>query len=91
MGTRINHVAIVSDAYAMAQQFYQAVFGFRPPSVQKNFTAATVGDGYVGININPRRPARPAEVGSWETSARLFAYWVVSWATEGMIVRRAAA
>ena len=60
MGTRINHVAIVSDAYAMAQQFYQAVFGFRPPSVQKNFTAATVGDGYVGININPRRPARPA-------------------------------
>lgn len=60
MGTKINHVAIVSDAYAMAQQFYQAVFGFKPPSVQKNFTAATVGDGYVGININPRRPARPA-------------------------------
>jgi catechol 2,3-dioxygenase-like lactoylglutathione lyase family enzyme len=60
MGTRINHVAIVSDAYAMAQQFYQAAFGFRVPSVQKNFNAATVGDGYVGININPRRPARPA-------------------------------
>ncbi|MDX1485517.1 MAG: VOC family protein [Alphaproteobacteria bacterium] len=60
MGTKINHVAIVSDAYAMAQQFYQAVFGFKPPSVQKNFTAATVGDGYVGININPRRPVRPA-------------------------------
>lgn len=60
MGTKINHVAIVSDAYAMAQQFYQAVFGFKAPSVQKNFTAATVGDGYVGININPRRPARPA-------------------------------
>lgn len=60
MGTKINHVAIVSDTYAMAQQFYQAVFGFKAPSVQKNFTAATVGDGYVGININPRRPARPA-------------------------------
>lgn len=60
MGTKINHVAIVSDAYAMAQQFYQAMFGFKAPSVQKNFTAATVGDGYVGININPRRPARPA-------------------------------
>ncbi len=60
MGTKINHVAIVSDAYAMAQQFYQAIFGFKAPSVQKNFTAATVGDGYVGININPRRPARPA-------------------------------
>lgn len=60
MGTRINHVAIVSDAYAMVQQFYQAVFGFRAPSAQRNFNAATVGDGYVGININPRRPARPA-------------------------------
>jgi len=59
MGTKINHVAIVSDAYAMAQQFYMAMFGFKAPAVQKNFTAATVGDGYVGININPRRPARP--------------------------------
>ena len=29
MGTKINHVAIVSDAYAMAQQFYQAVFSFK--------------------------------------------------------------
>jgi catechol 2,3-dioxygenase-like lactoylglutathione lyase family enzyme len=60
MGTRLNHVAIVSEQYAMAAQFYQAVFGFLPPSKQSNFTATTVGDGYVGININPRRPSRPA-------------------------------
>jgi len=79
MGTKINLVGIVSDTYAMAQQFYQAVFGFKVPSYQIPFPArlcrkklgiegafATVGDGYLGININPRRldnstsPARPA-------------------------------
>jgi catechol 2,3-dioxygenase-like lactoylglutathione lyase family enzyme len=60
MGTKINHVAIVSDRYAMVAQFYQAFFGFRSPSEQRNFNSATIGDGYVGININPRMPARPA-------------------------------
>jgi catechol 2,3-dioxygenase-like lactoylglutathione lyase family enzyme len=60
MSAKINHVAIVSDCFAMVSQFYQAVFGFSPPAKQKNFNAATVGDGYVGININPRRPSRPA-------------------------------
>jgi catechol 2,3-dioxygenase-like lactoylglutathione lyase family enzyme len=60
MGAKINHVAIVSDEYAMVAQFYQAVFGFQPPSSQRNFNSATVGDGYVGINLNPRRPNRPA-------------------------------
>ena len=59
MPTKINHVAIVSDRYAMVSQFYQAVFGFRSPTEQLNFNAATVGDGYVGININPRMPCRP--------------------------------
>ena len=60
MPAKLNHVAIVSDSFAMVSQFYQAVFGFSPPARQKNFNAATVGDGYVGININPRRPSRPA-------------------------------
>jgi catechol 2,3-dioxygenase-like lactoylglutathione lyase family enzyme len=60
MGTKINHVAIVSETYGNTAQFYQAVFGFRSPSQQRNFNSATVGDGYVGLNINPRRPARPA-------------------------------
>lgn len=59
MPTKINHVAIVSDRYAMVSQFYQGVFGFRSPTEQLNFNAATVGDGYVGININPRMPCRP--------------------------------
>lgn len=60
MATKLNHVAIVSEAYAMVSQFYQHVFGFRAPTRQTNFNAATVGDGYVGINVNPRRPGRPA-------------------------------
>jgi catechol 2,3-dioxygenase-like lactoylglutathione lyase family enzyme len=60
MSAKLNHIAIVSDTFAMVSQFYQAVFGFNPPAKQKNFNAATVGDGYVGININPRRPSRPA-------------------------------
>jgi catechol 2,3-dioxygenase-like lactoylglutathione lyase family enzyme len=60
LAARINHIAVVSDQYAMAAQFYQAAFGFDAPSRQRNFNSATVGDGYVGLNFNPRRPGRPA-------------------------------
>src|SRR3954462_13730390 len=60
MGTKINHVAIVSDNFAVVGKFYEALFGFKSPTTRKLFNAVTVGDGYVGININPRRPGRPA-------------------------------
>ena len=60
MGAKINHIAIVSEDYALAAQFYQAIFGFRAPTEQKIFNAVTIGDGYVGLNLNPRRPARNA-------------------------------
>lgn len=60
MPTKINHVAIVSEQFAMVSKFYEAVFGFKVPASRKLFSATTVGDGYVGININPRRPGRPA-------------------------------
>jgi catechol 2,3-dioxygenase-like lactoylglutathione lyase family enzyme len=60
MGAKINHIAIVSEDYAQAAQFYQSIFGFRAPAEQKIFNAVTVGDGYVGLNLNPRRPARNA-------------------------------
>lgn len=62
MATQINHVAIMSESFAMVANFYQAMFGFESPSKQTNFGALTVGDGYVGININPRRPGRPARL-----------------------------
>ncbi|MDB5794689.1 MAG: Glyoxalase/bleomycin resistance protein/dioxygenase [Noviherbaspirillum sp.] len=60
MATKINHVAIVSDCYAVVGKFYEALFGFKSPTSRKLFNAVTVGDGYVGININPRRPGRPS-------------------------------
>jgi catechol 2,3-dioxygenase-like lactoylglutathione lyase family enzyme len=61
MQPKINHMAIVCEgSYAMAAQFYQAVFGLQPPPKQTNFNSSTVGDGYVGLNLNPRRPNRAA-------------------------------
>jgi catechol 2,3-dioxygenase-like lactoylglutathione lyase family enzyme len=60
MGAKINHIAIVAENYAQVAQFYQFIFGFRAPPEQKVFNAVTIGDGYVGLNLNPRRPARNA-------------------------------
>jgi len=58
--SKINHVAIVSDNYAKSAQFYQAVFGMRTSEKTRPGRALTVGDGYVGLNINPRRAGRSA-------------------------------
>ncbi len=61
MFAKINHVAIVSDNYAQLSKFYEAVFGMQPPAKGgRPARAVTVGDGYVGLNINPRRAGRSA-------------------------------
>ena len=60
MFSKINHVAIVSDNYAQLAQFYEAVFGMRTSAKTRPGRAVTVGDGYVGLNINPRRAGRSA-------------------------------
>ena len=60
MFSKINHVAIVSDDYAKSALFYQAVFGMRTSEKTGPSRAQTVGDGYVGLNINPRRAGRHA-------------------------------
>jgi catechol 2,3-dioxygenase-like lactoylglutathione lyase family enzyme len=60
MFSKINHVAIVSDHYAQLAQFYEAVFGMRASAKTRAGRAVTVGDGYVGLNINPRRAGRSA-------------------------------
>jgi len=60
MFSKINHVAIVSENYAKSALFYQAVFGMRTSDKTRTARAQTVGDGYVGLNINPRRAGRPA-------------------------------
>src|SRR4051812_25857057 len=62
MPAKINHVAILSERYSAAARFYQAVFGLKAPSNDRIVNAITVGDGYVGININPRKPGRPARL-----------------------------
>jgi catechol 2,3-dioxygenase-like lactoylglutathione lyase family enzyme len=60
MFAKINHVAIVSDNYAQLAKFYEAVFGMTNSPLARASQAVTVGDGYVGLNINPRRAGRSA-------------------------------
>src|SRR5436305_302663 len=62
MFSKINHVAIVSENYALLEQFYRAVFGMRISEKTRPGRAVTVGDGYVGLNINPRRAGRAAGI-----------------------------
>src|SRR3954453_11545925 len=60
MFSKINHVAIVSEKYALLGKFYEAVFGMKAGGSKRPARAITVGDGYVGLNINPRKAGRPA-------------------------------
>src|SRR5438067_8582012 len=57
---RINHVAIVSEKYSLLAAFYQSLFGMTTAPKARTNRAITVGDGYVGLNINPRKAGRPA-------------------------------
>jgi catechol 2,3-dioxygenase-like lactoylglutathione lyase family enzyme len=59
MSSKINHVAIVSEKYPLLSKFYEALFGMTGSPKVKPHSALTVGDGYVGLNINPRKPGRP--------------------------------
>src|SRR5689334_16871376 len=58
MFVRINHVAICSDHYALNGRFYEALFGMRPSSKPRPARSVVLGDGYVGMNIIPRRDGR---------------------------------
>ncbi|MGA2395787.1 MAG: VOC family protein [Candidatus Lustribacter sp.] len=60
MPAKINHVAIISENYALSALFYESVFGLRTAPEAPTRRAVTVGDGYVGLNINPRKAGRPA-------------------------------
>ena len=55
MFAQINHMAIISPHYPTLEKFYQAVFGLKPSKTQRPGSAATTGDGYVGLNLIPRR------------------------------------
>ena len=60
MSAKMNHLAIVSEKYALAGKFYEAMFGMQTSSSTRPARAVTVGDGYIGLNINPRHVGRPA-------------------------------
>ena len=60
MSGKIRHIAIVSDQYALEGRFYEAVFGMKTAADKRPERAVTVSDGYVGLNINPRKAGRPA-------------------------------
>lgn len=61
MFAKLNHVAIVSENYALLSVWYRAAFGLEAKSNAKyEASAMSVGDGYVGMNLNPRMPGRQA-------------------------------
>src|SRR5919109_2569191 len=56
MFAKINHMAMVSPIYPMLANFYEAFFGLkRSGKTSRPLNAVMVGDGYVGLNINPLR------------------------------------
>jgi catechol 2,3-dioxygenase-like lactoylglutathione lyase family enzyme len=56
MFAKINHMAMISPIYPMLAKFYEAYFGLKPSGkTSRPLNAVTVGDGYVGLNINPQR------------------------------------
>lgn len=55
MFAQINHMAIISRRYPVLGKFYEAVFGLKPSSKSRPAAAITIGDGYVGLNLIPRR------------------------------------
>jgi len=62
MFAKLNHLAIVSERYALSGKFYEAVFGMKSVDQLSPTNAIVVGDGYLGLNINPRYVARPARL-----------------------------
>jgi catechol 2,3-dioxygenase-like lactoylglutathione lyase family enzyme len=60
MTAKLKHLALVSDNYALQGKFYEAAFGMRTAADPRPERAVTLSDGYVGLNINPRKPGRPA-------------------------------
>jgi catechol 2,3-dioxygenase-like lactoylglutathione lyase family enzyme len=55
MFAKLKHLAIVSDQYTLLGRFYEALFGMKPSPDNHPAGAIVVSDGYVGLNINPRK------------------------------------
>ena len=55
MFAKINHMAMISPNYPMLGKFYEAVFGLKTSGRTSPGASVVYGDGYVGLNIIPRR------------------------------------
>jgi predicted enzyme related to lactoylglutathione lyase len=58
MTAKLKHLAIVSDNYAVEGRFYEALFGLRTFEKSQPESAVAVTDGYLGLNVNPRKSGR---------------------------------
>ena len=58
---KLNHLAITTDHYTTLGMFYRAVFGMKVSGdTSREMSAISVGDGYVGMTLIPRRGGRKA-------------------------------
>jgi catechol 2,3-dioxygenase-like lactoylglutathione lyase family enzyme len=60
MVAKLKHIAIVTEQYLVLAKFYEVVFGMKSSFSERSRSAVTVGDGYVGLNINARKSGRQA-------------------------------
>jgi len=60
MFAKIRHLAIVSEKGELMGDFYKSIFGMRSSGGTRASGAIAVGDGYMGLNINLRKPGRQA-------------------------------
>ena len=59
MFSKLNHLAITTDQYTLLGMFYRAYFGMQVSGVtERERSAISLGDGYVGMTLIPRRAGR---------------------------------
>ncbi|HEY7065010.1 MAG TPA: VOC family protein [Chloroflexota bacterium] len=56
MISKLRHIAIASEQHFLAGKFYELIFGLKSSGAGRGVNAAVLSDGYVGFNINGRRP-----------------------------------
>jgi predicted enzyme related to lactoylglutathione lyase len=58
---KLNHLAITTDHYTLLGMFYRANFGLKASGdTAREIGAISVGDGYLGMTLIPRRGGRKA-------------------------------
>jgi len=63
MSDKLNHLAITTDNYTVLSMFYRAFFNMTVSGdTDRERQAISVGDGYVGVTLIPRRAGRRAGV-----------------------------